>query len=138
MIVYKNTADNISPEMVNGFFRPSGWKEYPAPEKFFAILENSQHKILAIDDEKNIVVGFINALSDKVLSAYIPLLEVLPEYQNKGIGSELVKRMMIELKDYYMVDLVCDDKLENFYSRFGLKKYSAMIKRNFAGQKGKQ
>ncbi len=138
MIIYKNNIENIFPEMVTGFFSPGGWKEYPSPEKFLKILENSQHKILAVDDERNIVAGFINAVSDKILSAYIPLLEVLPEYQNKGIGSELVKRMMNELKDYYMIDLVCDDKLESFYSRFGMRKYTSMIKRNYGKQKGIQ
>jgi ribosomal protein S18 acetylase RimI-like enzyme len=137
MIIYKNNIENITPEMVSGFFKPSGWKEYPSPENFLILLENSQHKILAIDDKNNIVVGFINALSDKVLSSYIPLLEVLPEYQHRGIGSELVKRMMNELKDYYMIDLVCDDEIEGFYSRFGMKKYSAMMKRNYDKQKGK-
>lgn len=137
MIIYKNNIDNITSEMVSGFFKPSGWKDYPSSDKFLLLLSNSEYKILAIDDEKYIVVGFINALSDKVLSAYIPLLEVLPEYQNKGIGSELVKRMMNELKDFYMIDLVCDDELEGFYSRFGMKKYSAMIKRNYDKQKGK-
>ena len=36
---------------------------------------------LALD--KDTVVGFATATSDAVLSAYIPLLEVLPEYQVK-------------------------------------------------------
>lgn len=137
MIIYKNNIDNITSEMVSGFFKPSGWKDYPSSDKFLLLLSNSEYKILAIDDGKNIVVGFINALSDKVLSAYIPLLEVLPEYQNKGIGSELVRRMMNELKDYYMIDLLCDDDLEGFYGRFGMIKYSAMMKRNYDKQKGK-
>ena len=137
MIIYKNNIDNITSVMVSGFFKPSGWKDYPSSDKFLLLLSNSEYKILAIDDDKYIVVGFINALSDKVLSAYIPLLEVLPEYQNKGIGSELVKRMLNELKDYYMIDLVCDDDLEGFYNRFGMKKYSAMMKRNYDRQKGK-
>lgn len=46
--------------------------------------------------------------------------------------------MMNELKNYYMIDLVCDDKLESFYSRFGMKKHMAMIKRNYGKQKGIQ
>ncbi len=38
-----------------------------------------------IDDINNKVVGFITAISDGVISAYIPLLEVLPKYQNMKI-----------------------------------------------------
>ncbi len=51
---------------------------------------------------------FINAISDRVLSAFVPLLEVLPEYQRRGIGSTLVETMLAQLGDLYMVDLVAD------------------------------
>ena len=54
------------------------------------------------------VVGFVTAVSDGVLSAYIPLLEVLPEYQDRGIGSELMRRILEQLDDLYMVDVLCD------------------------------
>ncbi len=49
---------------------------------------------MVIDDENGKFVGFITAITDKILSAYIPFLEVLPEYQRQGIGKELVKRML--------------------------------------------
>ena len=42
--------------------------------------------IIAIDENTNQVVGFVTAISDGVLSAYIPFLEVLPEYKSIGIG----------------------------------------------------
>ena len=135
MIVYKNNIVGISAGMLTGFF--AGWKEYPSPDKFLLILSNSEHVIIAVDDEKNTVVGFIYAVSDKILAAYIPLLEVLEDYRGKGIGSELVKRMMDELKDFYMIDLICDEELESYYSKFGMMKFSAMIKRNYGMQKGK-
>jgi len=46
------------------------------------------------DTENGRVVGFVTAVSDGVVSAFLPLLEVLPEYQGRGIGSELVRRML--------------------------------------------
>ena len=49
------------------------------------------------------MVGFVTAISDGVLSAFIPLLEVLPEWQGPGIGTELVRRILAELEDFYMV-----------------------------------
>jgi predicted N-acetyltransferase YhbS len=66
------------------------------------------------------VVGFITAISDGVLSAYIPLLEVLKPYQGQGIGGRLVQRMLDQLNGYYMIDLLCDPELESFYARFGM------------------
>ena len=121
--------------MLTGFF--SGWKNYPSAERHLTLLQNSEYIILAYDDEKHKVAGFINAISDGVLSAYIPLLEVLPEYQRRGIGSELVKRMIRKLKDYYMIDVICDESVQKFYEKSGLHKYTAMINRNYDKQCGK-
>ncbi len=136
MIIYKENTDSISPEMLYGFF--DGWKIFPTPEKHLELLECSQYKIIAIDGEKNIAAGFITAISDKVLSAYIPFLEVLPDYKNKGIGKELVKRMLTLLKDYYMINIVCDESLQNFYEKAGMKKYNAMMRRNYENQNGRE
>lgn len=82
------------------------------------------------------VVGFIAALSDEVLTVYISLLEVLPEFQKRGIGKNLVSKMLELTKDFYMIDLVCDENLVDFYDRFGMKKQIAMSKRNYKSQSG--
>jgi ribosomal protein S18 acetylase RimI-like enzyme len=47
-------------------------------------------------------------LSDGVLTACIPWLEVLPEYQGQGIGSELMRRLLDGTERFYSVDLVCE------------------------------
>jgi len=134
MIVYQDNLDNIIPEMLKGFF--DGWKSFPTQKKHFELLQNSTHRIIAVDKGKNKVAGFINAISDGVLSAYIPFLEVIPLYKNQGIGSELVKRMFEKLKDFYMIDVVCDESVQAFYEKSGMKKYSAMIVRNYDRQRG--
>jgi ribosomal protein S18 acetylase RimI-like enzyme len=59
-----------------------GWPNPPSDEVFLKLLKDSYRVVLAFDNEK--LIGFISAISDGVLSAYIPLLEVLPEYQSKN------------------------------------------------------
>lgn len=66
-------------------------------------------------------MGFINAISDQVLSAYIPLLEVLPEYQRRGIGQMLVSKLKEDLQTYYMIDICCDENVLPFYEEQGFK-----------------
>jgi GNAT superfamily N-acetyltransferase len=80
--------------------------------------------------EADQVVGFINALSDGLLAAYLPLLEVRAEFQGRGIGTELVHRMLDLLGDVYMVDVVCDDDVAPFYERLGLSRLVGMAHRN--------
>ncbi|WP_280768042.1 GNAT family N-acetyltransferase [Salipaludibacillus daqingensis] len=131
---YDLTVQELTPEMLTGFF--VGWPNPPNVQTHLKMLKNSSYIVLAIDNEENMVVGFITAISDDVLSAYIPFLEVLPEYQHKGIGRELVERMLKQLEGLYMIDLICDDKLESFYSSFQMTKSLAMIKRNYNRQSG--
>lgn len=127
MISYRHSAGAVKPDQLSGFFE--GWPNPPSASRHLEILTGSDSVVLALAGER--VVGFITAISDGVLSAYIPLLEVLPSYRKQGIGSELVRQMLEELRGLNMVDLVCDPELEGFYARLGMKPYTAMIIRNF-------
>ena len=77
------------------------------------------------------VVGFVTAISDGVLSAYISLLEVLPEFQGRGIGSELMRRLLDQLKGLYMVDTLCDVDVQAYYARFGMQRATGMRIRRY-------
>ncbi|WP_047980932.1 GNAT family N-acetyltransferase [Ornithinibacillus contaminans] len=135
-MLYKKSLDGISKDMLQGFF--VDWPNPPEPATHLKLLQNSSKVVLAIDEAESRVVGFITAISDGVLSAYIPLVEVLPDYKNKGIGKELVQQMLDELKDIYMVDLCCDDDLIPYYEKFGMNKASGMVLRNYKMQSGIQ
>ena len=134
MIVYTDSIAGISSMNLRGFF--VGWPNPPSPATHLKILKNSHYVILAIDNSTGDVVGFVNAISDGVISAYIPLLEVLPKYQGRGIGNELMNRVLDKLGDLYMIDLMCDEKTQDFYRNFGMQKASGMMIRNFKKQSG--
>lgn len=134
MIDYLNSADAISPAQLRGFF--VGWLNPPSPDTHLHLLLSSHAVVLALDSSSNAVVGFITAITDGVLAAYIPLLEVLPDYQGQGIGSELVRRMLAQLQGIYMIDLLCDPELQPFYARMGMRPTTGMLLRNYARQSG--
>ncbi len=127
MITYSETLVGIMPENLHGFF--VGWPNPPSPETHMRLLANSDQIVLAMDGETGHVIGFITAITDGVLAAFIPLLEVLPEYQGQGIGSELVRRLLAKLDHLYAVDVICDPAVQSFYARFGMQPYSGMIRR---------
>lgn len=134
MVTYTDKTDGIDSSHLVGFF--DGWPVHPDPETHLRLLKNSDHVLLAKDGDR--VVGFVTALTDGVLSAYIPLLEVLPDYRHQGIGKELVRLMLLKLEDYYMIDLTCDPALRNFYVSQGMSALTAMAKRNREHQAGRK
>lgn len=123
MIEYVTSVDDVEPADLDGFF--VGWPQRPSPERHLALLRGSSRIVLAREGRR--IVGFVNAISDGVLSAYIPLLEVLPDFQGRGIGKELTRRLLEQLGDLYMVDLSCDEELVPFYEALGLMRLDAAL-----------
>lgn len=124
-IEYMSTVELLKPEHLRGFF--VGWPEHPAPAEHVGILRRSYAAWMAMDGEQ--CVGFVNALSDGMFYAFMPLLEVLPEYQGQGIGTELLTRMLRTLEGMYAVDVVCDEAVASFYEPFDFQRCAGLVRR---------
>lgn len=122
MITYTSDIRNISVKQLDGFF--VGWAKPLTIQQHYNHLTKCAYFTAALDGEK--VVGFISAITDGVGCAFIPLLEVLPEYQRRGIGTELVRIMLETLKDISSIDLMCDEGVQGFYEQFGMRKLCGM------------
>jgi len=120
------TADQLR----GGFFE--GWPVPPSPELHLAHLHGAEVAIAAVDTITGDVVGFVSAIGDGVLTAFVPLLEVLPAWRGRGIGRELMRRMLARLAGRYSIDLVCDTDLVPFYERLGGRPTRAVAWRNRA------
>lgn len=127
-IEYRESLEELDESMFTGFFE--GWANRPSPERHLRILQGSAHVVLAVDVDARRVVGFVNAITDGVNSAFIPLLEVLPPYRGLGIGSQLVKRMLDVLRDYRCIDLCCNPEMQPYYAKRGMKPCVGMLIRD--------
>jgi ribosomal protein S18 acetylase RimI-like enzyme len=137
MIVYTDSVEGVTPDKLKGFFH--GWMNPPSPEAHLNLLRHSEHVVLAVDDASGRVVGFITAITDHVLTAYIPYVEVVLQYRNRGIGRELTRRMLDRLQGYYLVSLVAGTGLQAFYGSFGMTPANAMMLiRPYAGKELKE
>lgn len=125
MIDYLASLENITSDDLEGFF--VGWKHPLSAEELYQILKNSSYFVLANDTEAKKIVGFVNALSDEVNFAFIPMIEVLPTYQKRGIGTELMKRILHILSHIACIDLTCDVDMQGFYKRFGMVESNGMM-----------
>ncbi|MFP4074485.1 MAG: GNAT family N-acetyltransferase [Actinomycetota bacterium] len=123
-----------SDQLRGGFF--AGWPNPPSPETHLRILGSCDYKAIAIDDLGR-VVGFATAISDHVLTAYITLLEVLPEMRGRGIGTTLINRLIDAIGPIHRIDLLCDPELSEFYRALGFDLSTGMYSRDYTMQTGR-
>jgi GNAT superfamily N-acetyltransferase len=126
VITYSTDVSDLTEDELTGFF--VGWPAPPSPAQHLAVLRGSYRVVLARSQDQ--VVGFVNMISDGVLTAFVPWLEVLPEFHGQGIGTELMRRILAEGAHLYSVDLVCDEPLRRYYERLGMFALTGMGVRN--------
>ena len=102
----------------------------PSPEAHLELLNNSDCIVLAKSSDGRIV-GYVTALTDGVLTAYVSFLEVLPEFRGRGVGTELMKRLMQRLERLYAIDLMCDPEVAPFYESLGFQPGNGMMIRRY-------
>ena len=126
MIRFGEEPGTLCAAQLVGFF--VGWPEPPSPQQLLDVLRGSYRCVYAMDGGH--VVGFAHAISDGVLTGYVPWLEVLPSHQGAGTGSALLTRLLGRLGHLYSVDTVCDPELRRFYERFAMRPLQGMGLRN--------
>lgn len=115
----------------------AGWSNPPDPAMHLRLLQGSDHVVLAVHEGDDRIVGFVTAITDGVLAAYLPLLEVVDEDRGRGIGSELVRRLLDDLGPISMVDAMCDPELRPFYRHLGFMPSTGASVRNYSLQSGR-
>lgn len=101
-------------------FLSVGWSSGHFPKKLQIAMKNFETVISAWDDDK--LVGMVCVMDDGVMNAYVHYLLVRPEYQDKGIGKELVSRVKEIYKDYLRIIVVGYDEEIGFYENCGFEK----------------
>lgn len=133
-VTYRTNVDGLTSDRLRGGFF-EGWPNPPSAETHLRILDSSDHKAIALDDSDR-VVGFATAISDHVLTAYITLLEVLPEKRGQGIGSMLITRLTHDIGQI-RIHLLCDPDLSEFYGALGFDLSTGMYRRDYTMQAGR-
>ena len=91
-------------------------------ERILSSLESSPYCVCAYADDK--LIGMVRISGDKEMYGYIQDNVVLDEYQGKGIGKNMMRILLKNIKDKkgYLLG-TCPSKVAvEFYSKFGMKK----------------
>lgn len=121
MIEYKMIKEFKEKELEE-LFLSVNWSSGKYPDKLKIAMLNSDTVITAWDGEK--LVGLMNALSDKVMTAYFHYLLVNPFYQDKGIGKALVEKMLKVYEEYARKVLIAYEEEMGFYEKFGFEHHT--------------
>src|SRR5438132_14296581 len=94
-----------------------GWGFRTADEsRLRRMISNADRTAGAWDGER--MVGFARALCDEAFNGYISTVCVHPDYQRRGIGTELVTQIIEDSPEISWV-LRARPGTEGFYERFG-------------------
>jgi GNAT superfamily N-acetyltransferase len=118
-IQYSETRE-LALESVLALYRANEWTSAQKPELLHKALLASHSLVTAWDGMR--LIGLGNAISDGYLVVYYPHLLVLPEYQGRGIGTELMRRLMTHYPGFHQHIVVADGQALDFYRKCGFER----------------
>lgn len=120
MISIKENVNSI--EEFNYLYDAVGWGSYEEKVSEKA-LANTMYSVSVYDDDK--IIGYGRIIGDGICFLYIHDVMVIPKYQNKKIGSQIMNKLIEKVNQikienpYVRVYLGASKGKEKFYERFG-------------------
>ena len=111
-MIYKYN-ESVSAKTLSDLRESVGWNRME--EEYGNPLMTSYYHIAVYENDQ--LIGYIDCVSNGVTDAYIQDLMVHPEYQGKGVGTELMKQMIAYLKEkrIYMISVVYEESLKHLF-----------------------
>ena len=116
---------SVSIDDVLHLYQAVSWTNYTnQPQMLEQSLAHSLAIYVARDGEE--IVGLVRLVGDGFSSVFVQDLIVLPSYQRRGIGSDLMKEALGDFKDAYQVQLATEqtEKTLGFYRSLGFETLS--------------
>lgn len=110
---------SISAKLLMELYKDAGWWDEREEKDIEQILK-SGISVGAWNGQK--LIGFARAVSDGKFRAYVEDVVVYKEEQRKGVGKEIVTKLMNELAHIDIVSLFCEESLIDFYQGNGFKR----------------
>ena len=117
----------IEPEQLQMLFRQTGWADDRSPGGIQKMLDATYVVLGAWEGGR--LIGFVRAITDGIYRALIDDLVVEESRRGRGIGSELMKRLIERLREMEIeeVFLRCGGDVVPFYQRHGFEKTRGVV-----------
>jgi ribosomal protein S18 acetylase RimI-like enzyme len=118
-LIYIEQAPTL--DAYNALRRDAGWPEYGDLAQLRAGLDGSLYHIHVLDDGETIGMGRV--IGDGHITFYIQDIIVAKTHQGRGIGREIMRRIMGYIDEHAapgaVIGLMAAKGKEGFYERFG-------------------
>jgi aralkylamine N-acetyltransferase len=110
-------------EQLIALYKAEGWWKKGDTRKLLDKIIAGSHCFLAAQ-ERGMIIGMGRAISDGVNDAYIQDVTVAGCCRKGGIGSQIIKRLVLRLKKdrFRWIGLIAADGTAGFYEKLGFKK----------------
>lgn len=120
MIIIKENIKNI--DEINYLYDMVGWESYDN-NITKQTLDNTYYSLSVSDDDK--IIGYGRLIGDTICFMYIHDVMVMPDYQNKKIGTMIMNKLLDKIREIkkenpdMRVYLGASKGKEEFYKKFG-------------------
>jgi predicted N-acetyltransferase YhbS len=121
MVISYKINTRVEPHQLANLFKESGIRR-PVEDlnRLKKMIENANLLITAWDGDK--LVGAARALTDYSYCCYLSDLAVLKEYQNNGIGHDLINEIEKNIGDECTLILLSAPDVMDYYPKLGFEK----------------
>jgi ribosomal protein S18 acetylase RimI-like enzyme len=120
MSVAYRTNSTIDVTKLQKLYKQASWSSERSLDGIAQMLQYTPVHVSAWQEES--LVGFARAITDTQYRGLIDDVIVDEEYRERGIGTELMRRITAELSHLDEVYLFCDENKVGFYERHGYER----------------
>ena len=120
----KIKVNTMTPDLFLELYTSVRW-EPPCKEQVERALQNTEASFVAYEGEK--AVGMVRLLGDGGMSFYVKDFVVMPMYQGRGVGSQLMQQVHQYILDHIedgwavSLELISTKEAINFYKKQGFE-----------------
>ena len=125
-IEYRFVRSWSSGDIISLYKAGGWWKDHYDPKGIRPLMEKTFAFTVAVDKNSGRAVGMGRIISDGVSDAYLQDIVVLHEHRGKGIGKNILKKMVEHCRKLGLVwiGLIAEEGTEDFYRPMGFHRFN--------------